>query len=626
MSSKVSALTKLKSPGIRPEPKPEEPGSEFDPREVLKSLPNRPGVYRMLNAAGDTLYVGKARDLKKRVSSYFHKQQHDPRIAAMIGHIADVETTVVRSEGEALLLENSLIKTHQPRYNILFRDDKSYPYLMLSGESTPQMRFHRGKLDKRHRYFGPFPSAGAVRDGMQTLQKVFMLRTCEDSVFANRSRPCMLFQIQRCSGPCVGLITSNDYMADVERAMLFLQGKTDQVLTELKDQMNAAAGALEFERAAALRDRIHRLQKLQSRQFVHTSSERDIDVIAVVAHEGIIALNLVMIRGGRHVGDKTLFPQHADSGELPEVLMAFLQQHYLERSVPTLIVVNHPIESEELERLLSEQAQRKVEINSNPYSERRVWLTMATQNAELAIAQRLAQKSTQEERLAALIEALGLAPDAQRFECFDVSHTMGERAVASCVVFDKLKMQSGEYRRFNVTPPTGGDDYEAMREALSRRFARIVSGESPIPDLVIIDGGRGQVQVAVQVLAEAGLPDVALIGIAKGEERKPGLEEIVFPNRAEPLHLPADHPGLHLLQQIRDEAHRFAIQGHRARRQKARTASSLQEIGGIGSKRRQALLAHFGGMRGVQAASVDDLMHVPGISRALAETIYAALH
>ena len=599
---------------------------EFDARELLASLPNRPGVYRMLNGAGDTLYVGKARDLKKRVSSYFQKQGHGPRIALMISQIAKVDTTVVRSEGEALLLENNLIKTHHPRFNILFRDDKSYPYICLSGEQFPQLRFHRGKLDRSHRYFGPFPSAYAVRDGMAQLQKVFQLRTCENSVFANRSRPCMLYQIERCSAPCVGHIAPADYAADVERAALFLQGKTDLLLTELKDQMSAAAEALKFETAAALRDRIHRLQKLQSKQFVQSASERDIDVIAVVARGGLVALNLVMIRGGLHVGDKTLFPQHAEAGDLPAVLEAFIPQHYLEQTVPPLIVVSHAVEGELLQEALSEQAQRRIEINANPAGERRVWLTMAIQNAELAISQRLAQKATQEERLAALIEALGLQPGAQRFECFDISHTMGERAVASCVVFDKHKMQTGEYRRFNVTPAQAGDDYAAMREALTRRFARIVAGESPLPDLLIIDGGKGQVGIATAVLAEVGLPDLPLIGVAKGEERRVGMEEIIFPNREMSLRLPPDHPGLHLLQQIRDEAHRFAIQGHRARRQKARTASSLQDIGGIGAKRRQALLAHFGGMRGVQAASVDDLTHVPGISRALAETIYAALH
>ena len=613
---------------------------EFDHRELLKGLPNRPGVYRMLNASGETLYVGKARDLKKRVSSYFNKQGHDPRIAAMISHIANVETTVVRSEGEALLLENNLIKTHLPRYNILYRDDKSYPYLSLTGDEFPMMRFHRGKLDKKHRYFGPFPSAYAVRDGIQQMQKVFQLRTCENTVFANRSRPCMLFQIERCSAPCVLNITRDDYAADVDRATLFLQGKTDQLLNELKEQMNTASTNLEFERAAAIRDRIHRLQKLQSRQFIESASERDIDVISVLKREGIVALNLVMIRGGRHVGDRTLFPQHignslvpdddATRDELIEALEAFLAQHYLEQFVPSLIVVSHPVEADVIVETLTAQSGHKVEINANPIGERRVWLTMATQNAELAVAQRLAQKSTQEERLAALIDALGLSPgkalDAYRFECFDVSHTMGERAVASCVVFDHLKMQTSDYRRFNVTPEQAGDDYAAMREVLTRRFGRIVAGESPIPDLLIIDGGKGQVSIAVQVLQDAELPDVPIIGIAKGVERRPGLEEIVFPDRNEPLHLPPDHPGLHLLQQIRDEAHRFAIQGHRARRQKARTASALQEIGGVGSKRRQALLAHFGGMRGVQAASVDDLTHVPGISRALAEIIYAALH
>ena len=510
---------------------------EFDARELLAGLPNRPGVYRMLNAAGGTLYVGKARDLKKRVSSYFQKQGHGPRIALMIGQIASVETTVVRSEGEALLLENNLIKTHQPRFNIVFRDDKSYPYVCLTGEAFPQLRFHRGKLDRRNRYFGPFPSAYAVRDGMQQLEKVFLLRTCEASVFANRSRPCMLYQIERCSAPCVGHISAADYAADVERAALFLQGKTDQLLTELKDQMDAAAKTLQFETAAALRDRIHRLQKLQSKQFVQSASERDIDVIAVLARDGLVALNLVMIRGGRHVGDKTLFPQHADSGDLPEVLQAFIAQHYLEQMVPPLLVVSHPVEGEMLQEALSEQAQRRIEINANPAGERRVWLTMATQNAELAISQRLAQKATQEERVAALIDALRLPPGAQRFECFDVSHTMGERAVASCVVFDKLKMQTSEYRRFNVTPVHAGDDYAAMREALTRRFARVVAGESPIPDLLIIDGGRGQVGIARVVLAEAGLPHVALIGIAKGEERRPGMEEIIFPDREESLHL-----------------------------------------------------------------------------------------
>ncbi len=598
----------------------------FDARELLASLPNRPGVYRMQDHAGETLYVGKARDLKKRVSSYFQKSDLHPRTALMVAQIARVETTVTRSEGEALLLENNLIKAHQPRYNVVFRDDKSYPYVCLTGERFPQLRFHRGKLDKPHRYFGPFPSAGAVREGMAILQKVFQLRTCENSVFANRSRPCMLYQIQRCTGPCVGLISEADYQQDVSDATLFLQGKANEVVEGLQRQMEEAAATLAFERAARLRDKIARLTQLQSRQFVESATAGDIDVVAGVIAQGLTAVNLVMIRGGRHVGDRTFFPQHADGATLDEVVPAFLMQHYLDHPAPPTIVAEHGGDDPVLVEVLTEQSAHKVQLVTNPGGERRVWVTMATQNAELAIGQKLAQKTTQEDRLAALQEALGLPSSVQRIECFDVSHTMGEAAVASCVIFDRLAMQTGEYRRFNVAPPTGGDDYAAMREALSRRVARIVSGEYPAPDLFVIDGGKGQVGVAAEVLAEQGLHSAKLIGIAKGPERKPGLEEIIFPDRAAALTLSPDHPGLHLLQQIRDEAHRFAIQGHRARRGKARTTSSLQSIGGIGAARRKALLAHFGGLKGVHAASVDDLARVPGISRALAERIFGELH
>ncbi len=598
----------------------------FDARELLKSLPNRAGVYRMLDKDGATLYVGKARDLKKRVSSYFQKTEHHPRTAMMVAQVAHVETTVTRSEGEALLLENNLIKAHQPRYNVLFRDDKSYPYICLTGDPFPQLRFHRGRLDKPHRYFGPFPSAGAVREGIALLQKVFQLRTCENSVFANRSRPCMLYQIQRCTGPCVGLISEADYQDDVRNATLFLQGKTNEVLETLQRQMEAAAGALAFERAAPIRDKITRLQQLQSRQFVESATAGDLDVVAGVADQGLTAVNLVMIRGGRHVGDRTFFPQHAEGATLDEVVPAFLVQHYLDRPAPPTIITAEGGEDAVLAEVLSEQSGHKVALIANPGGERRVWVAMAVQNAGLAIGQKLAQKATQDERLTSLQETLGLPSSAQRIECFDVSHTMGEAAVASCVIFDRLAMQTSEYRRFNVKPEIAGDDYAAMREALSRRVARIVAGEYPVPDLLVIDGGKGQVGIAFEVLAEQGLHSTKLIGIAKGPERKPGLEEIVFPDREAALHLPSDNPGLHLLQQIRDEAHRFAIQGHRARRGKARTTSSLQDIGGIGATRRKALLAHFGGLRGVQAASVDDLARVPGISRALAERIFAQLH
>jgi len=488
------------------------------------------------------------------------------------------------------------------------------------------LRFHRGALDRRNRYFGPFPGAGAVREGIAMLQKVFMLRTCEPSVFANRSRPCMLHQIQRCTAPCVGYVGEAEYREDVQAAVLFLQGKSDEAGARLKAQMEEAAAALAFERAARLRDKIARLSQLQSRQFVESATAGDVDVVAAVEEGGIAAVNVVMIRGGRHVGDRTFFPRHAESGTLADVVQAFLAQHYLERPVPPTIVAPGAEDREALEQALGEQAARTVEIVANPGGERRVWLQMAGENATLAIRQRLAQKATAEERLAALVEALGLPGSAQRIECFDVSHTMGEAAVASCVIFDRLAMQSGEYRKFNVTPAAGGDDYAAMREALTRRCARIVAGEFPAPDLLVIDGGRGQVAVAAEVLAEQGLHGVTIVGIAKGPERKPGLEEIVFPGRADALTLPHDHPGLHLLQQIRDEAHRFAIQGHRARRGKARTTSTLQEIAGIGAAKRKALLTHFGGVKGVQAASVEDLARVPGISRTLAQRIYAELH
>jgi excinuclease ABC subunit C len=602
------------------------PSKGFDARELLKSLPNRAGVYRMLDAEGATIYVGKARDLKKRVSSYFQKTEHHPRTAMMVTQVARVETTVTRSEGEALLLENNLIKAHQPRYNVLFRDDKSYPYICLTGDPFPQLRFHRGRLDKPHRYFGPFPSAGAVREGMALLQKVFQLRTCENSVFANRSRPCMLYQIQRCTGPCVGLIAEEDYQDDVRNATLFLQGKTNEVLETLQRQMEAASAAFAFERAARIRDKITRLQQLQSRQFGESATAGDLDVVAGVADQGLTAVNLVMIRGGRHVGDRTFFPQHAEGATLDEVVPAFLVQHYLDRPAPPTIIVTEGGEDPVLAEVLSEQSGHKVQLIANPGGERRVWVAMAVQNAGLAIGQKLAQKATQDDRLTTLQEILGLPSSAQRIECFDISHTMGEAAVASCVIFDRLGMQTSEYRRFNVKPEVAGDDYAAMREALTRRAARIVAGEYPAPDLLVIDGGKGQVGIAAEVLAEQGLHTTKLIGIAKGVERKPGLEEIIFPDREEPLHLPADNPGLHLLQQIRDEAHRFAIQGHRARRGKARTTSSLQDIGGIGATRRKALLAHFGGLRGVQAASVDDLARVPGISRSLAERIFAELH
>ncbi len=600
--------------------------SDFDLKTFLANLPNLPGVYRMLSKKGEVLYVGKAKSLKKRVSSYFQKTQPSPRIQLMVSQIARIETTVTQNESEALLLENNLIKALAPRYNIVFRDDKSYPYVMLSGHRFPRLAFYRGTPDKKQQFFGPFPSAGSVRESIQLLQKVFQLRTCEDTVFSNRSRPCLLHQIKRCTAPCVGLIGEDDYRESVNTAALFLQGKEQQALDQIARKMQAAAEAHHYEVAAIFRDQIFALRKLQERQVVDDASgTTDADVVACAAEKGLVCVNLVMVRGGRHLGDKSFFPANAEESDTRSALEAFIAQHYLPQPSPPLILVSEAIETDELETALSEQAGRKVRIISRGVGERRVWLQMALRNAQLAIAQKLSQQSTQEARLAALQEGLGLSPETQRIECFDISHTMGEATVASCVVYDRYAMQNGEYRRYNITGVTPGDDYGAMRQALERRYRKIAEGEGEVPDLVLIDGGKGQLAEAVKVMADVGLTGIALVGVAKGEERKPGLETLVFPDRP-PVHLPSDHPGLHLIQQIRDEAHRFAITGHRAKRGKARTASTLEEIGGIGAKRRHKLLTAFGGLKGVQGASVEELAKIEGISRKLAEEIYRQLH
>jgi excinuclease ABC subunit C len=602
------------------------PPTAFDPAPVIAALPHLPGVYRMLNAAGDALYVGKALDLRKRVASYFQKTSgQSPRIQVMLGQVAAVETTVTRSEAEALLLESNLIKSLAPRYNILFRDDKTYPYLAITGHRYPRLGFHRGSLDKRNRYYGPFPSAGAVRESIQLLQKVFRIRTCEDTVFSNRSRPCLLHQIRRCTAPCVGLVDETDYVEDVRSAELFLAGKEDEVMERLATRMSEASARTSYEEAAVFRDQIAALRKVQEKQFVSGEGD-DADVIACGRAAGIVCVNLVMIRSGRHLGDKNFFPRNADESTAAQVLEAFVQQHYLLQNPPPLIVVGAKFDAGPLEQVFSGRAGRKVSIQTNPAGARRAWLKMAERNAELGAAQALGSLATQEARLAALQQALGQPGSLQRIECFDVSHTMGEAAVASCVVYDKSAMQKSDYRRYNITGIEPGDDYGAIREVLTRRYRKIVAGEGKMPDLVLIDGGKGQLSVAVGVFAELGMSDVALAAVAKGEERRPGLEELILPGRGEPLVLGAEHPALHLVQQIRDEAHRFAIQGHRARRGKARTTSSLEVIRGVGAKRRQRLLARFGGLRGLLAASVDELAQVEGISRVLAEKIYHELH
>ena len=598
----------------------------FDAQSLISSLPHLPGVYRMLNAKSDVLYVGKARDLKKRVSSYFQKTAQSPRIALMLSQVAVVETTATRSEAEALILENNLIKSLAPRYNILFRDDKSYPYLMLSGHAFPRLGFHRGALDGKHRYFGPFPHTGAVRESIQLLQKIFRLRTCEDSVFQNRSRPCLLHQIRRCSAPCVGLIDSDSYAADAKNAELFLQGREDDVLQTLSHKMQQAAELQHYEQAAFYRDQIQALATTQQKQYAESSTGGDADVIACAEAGGAACVNLVMVRQGRHLGDKSFFPHNAEGGTAAEVLQAFLAQHYVNRQVPAVIVVGAEFDAQEIEAVLAEQAGHPVQLVIRAQGQRRAWLEMAHKNAQLALAQRLSHASNQEVRLAALREALGLPDTVQRIECFDISHTQGEATVASCVVYDRSDLRNSEYRRYNIAGIQPGDDYAAMRSVLQRRYEKISRGEGVVPDLILIDGGKGQVNVAREVLAELGLSDIFLFGVAKGEERKPGLEQLICADARSSIQLARDNPGLHLIQAIRDEAHRFAITGHRARRGKARVTSSLEGIGGIGAKRRKELLARFGGLKGVIGASIDDLAQVQGISRKLAEKIYRELH
>ena len=602
--------------------------SSFDAKEFCSSLPLQPGVYRMINAKGEVIYVGKAVSLKKRVASYFQKSNLAPRTQLMVSQITGIETTVTRSEAEALLLENNLIKSLKPRYNILFRDDKSYPYVILSGHEFPRLGFYRGALDKTHQYFGPYPNAGMVRESIQLLQKVFRLRTCEDSVFSNRTRACLLYQIKRCSAPCISRISRQEYQTDVKNAEMFLQGKQTEVMEMINVKMQQASERLEYEQAAALRDQVQALRRIREKQFVDSGKALDADVVVCVVSpdgSGKVCVNLAMIRGGRHLGDKSFFPQNADDYSAVNVVEAFLAQHYLNRSVPPLIIVGEKIEREALQTLLTEQCGHKITLQLNPVGEKRVWLDMATENAHLALKQMMSRHANQEKRLLALQQELQM-PGLQRIECFDISHTLGEATVASCVVYDNFAMRNNEYRRYNIEGITPGDDYAAMREALSRRYQKVISGEGQLPDLILIDGGKGQVSAAQEALQELGINDASLLGVAKGEQRKPGLEQLISPLFEKPLQLPSEHAALHLIQQIRDEAHRFAIQGHRGRRGKARTSSSLETIEGVGAKRRQRLLGRFGGLKGVLTASIEELQQTEGISRKLAEKIYRELH
>lgn len=589
----------------------------FDSKSFLATLTEAPGVYRMLDAAGAVLYVGKAKNLKKRVSSYFQKTGHSPRIVLMLQQVAGMETTATRSEAEALILENTLIKKLKPKYNILFRDDKSYAYIGLSGGEFPRLFYHRGSFEKKSRYFGPFPSGLAVREAIQLIQKTFLLRTCEEAVFAHRSRPCLLHQIHRCKAPCVGLVAAVDYAADVKLAELFLKGRHGEVIEKLTAQMETAAAALHFEQAAALRDQIKALQAVLHRQYVSSTKDADVDIIAAVVERGELCVNLAMVRGGLHLGDRTHFPQANVEASAAEGLAAFLEQHYADHEKPPRLILD-PWPLEEVPASLHcGPAKNEME---------RAWLEMALNNARLALTARRQATARAGGRLEALRLALDLPEPPRRIECFDISHTMGEGTVASCVVCVDGAMKKGDYRRFNIAGITPGDDYAAMRQALTRRYEKVSSGETAPPDLVLIDGGKGQHAVAREVFAELGLGDLPSIGVAKGEERKPGRETLFVHGRPEPLELAMDNAGFHLIQEIRDEAHRFAIVGHRARRAKARGRSALEDVAGIGPTRRRSLLAHFGGLDGVKAATVEDLCRISGISRKLAEAIHQQLH
>ncbi|HWV18185.1 MAG TPA: excinuclease ABC subunit UvrC [Rhodocyclaceae bacterium] len=599
----------------------------FDAKAFLATLTEDPGVYRMLDAEEAVLYVGKAKNLKRRVSSYFQKTGHSPRIALMLQQVANVVTTATRSEAEALILENTLIKKLAPKYNILFRDDKSYPYISLTANEFPRLAYHRGGFDKKAKYFGPFPSGLAVRESIQLIQKTFLLRTCEEAVFRNRSRPCLLYQIKRCKAPCVGLISKEDYAQDVRMADLFLRGKHGEVIDDLTVKMQAAAEAMRFEEAAQWRDQIRALQSVLHKQFVSSTGDEDVDIIAAVAGQDALCINLAMVRSGQHMGDRAQFPKGVSAGlngDEAEGLIAFIEQHYLLHPPPLRVLVAHDI-AEQVAAVF-EATEHKVSVALPRNEMERAWLNMAEKNAQLAIEARRQAAIRSGARLEALREALDLADLPARIECFDISHTQGEGTVASCVVCIDGAMKNSEYRRFNISGITPGDDYAAMRQALTRRYEKVASGDALAPDLILIDGGKGQHGVAREVFTELGLEHLQSVGVAKGEDRKPGLETLFVHGNPLPLHLPMDNAGFHLIQEIRDEAHRFAIAGHRTRRAKARGHSKLEDVAGVGPTRRKKLLAHFGGLQGVLAATVEDLCRVDGISRTLAQEIYNELH
>ncbi|MDB5814599.1 MAG: uvrC [Rhodocyclales bacterium] len=597
----------------------------FDFKTLLPTLPESPGVYRMIGADEEVLYVGKAKNLKRRVSSYFQKNHPSPRTTMMVARIERVDVTVVRSEAEALILENNLIKSLRPRFNILFRDDKSYPYIAITADEFPRIAYYRGAFEKGVRYFGPYPSGWAARESLQLLQRLFMLRTCEDSVFRNRSRPCLLHQIKRCTAPCVGLIDKQAYAADVKLATLFLDGRHSDVIDNLGVRMQEAVGRFAFEEAAVFRDQIRSLQTVLHKQHVDSGRDEDVDVIIAMAQDGCVCVNLAMVRGGRHLGDRPQFPQAAGEALIPaDALLAFIEQHYLDHPAPAKLVIEGT-EIEAAKAVLDEVLDKRPIVINARFQNEKAWIEMALLNAKLAIETRQRETGRARHQLEALKTVLDMAETPRRIECFDISHTQGEATVASCVIWEGEGMKKAEYRRFNIAGIEPGDDYAAMRQALTRRYEKVAAGEGVRPDLILIDGGKGQVGVAWEVLTELGLQSIAMLGVAKGEERKAGLEQLVFPDGRPPLLLGGEHPALHLIQTIRDEAHRFAITGMRARRSKTRLTSKLEEIPGIGPTRRKKLIETFGGLAGVRNATIEDLCRVEGINRRIAEQIYNAL-
>jgi len=598
----------------------------FDHRSFLQQLTTQPGVYRMFGAGDELLYVGKARNLKKRVSSYFLRASGNPRIESMVSQIRRIEVTVTHTEDEALLLEANLIKQFGPRYNVMYRDDKSYPYVRFSSHRYPRISYYRGAKQAGERYFGPFPSASAVRETLNTLQKLFQLRPCRDNFFAHRDRPCLQHQIKRCSGPCVGLISEEDYAHELANATRLLEGKADELADELGVTMQAAADRLDFELAARIRDQIAALKRVRENRVI-TGGSNDLDLVVVAPHASMSCVVVMSVRDGVNLGHRSHFPRHAPHAPPEELLESFISQHYLEQPPPAEILVSHALEEQELlEQALGQRAHRKVEIGLPQRGTKRRLMEMALNTAAQALSTRLVEAASMDDRLLELQRALDLEHPPRRLECFDISHTMGEKAVASCVVFNEEGPLKSAYRKFNIEGITPGDDYAAIKQAVARRFARVKNGEVTPPDVLFIDGGQGQLNAALEALEELEITEQRVVAIAKGPTRRPGLEELILPEREFPLQLPPDSPALHLIQRIRDEAHRFAITGHRGRRDKARVTSGLEAIEGLGPARRRALLKAFGGLAQIKRAAIDDLARVEGVSRTLAERIYAHFH